>query len=173
MALGFGCVRSNMTKLRGVILAIMVGSVLAGCGGEQASGAPTANSSGSEPTVEQPSGEGRVITGQEALELYGIASSPTPGPPTATPQVWFPARAWVEPSVLPYDPNETINFLPMFSSTELDDGGIWMGDLTAGQEVILHGVSADGRVCLVEGQAQQGWSTKGWVSCNRLRFTQE
>jgi hypothetical protein len=125
------------------------------------------------PTEVAASGEGRVITGQEALELYGIAASPTPGAPTATPQIWFPARAWVEPSVLPYDPNETIDFLPMFSNTSLDEDGIWMGDLSAGQEVVLHGVSVDGSVCLVEGATQQGWSTKGWVACNRLRFAEE
>ena len=113
-----------------------------------------------------------MITGSEALELYGVAASPTPGPPTATPQIWFPARAWVEPSILPYDPNETIDFLPMFSNTTLDDDGLWLGDLGAGEEVILHGVSADGSVCLVEGEALQGWSTKGWVACNRLRFTE-
>jgi len=123
--------------------------------------------------TEAPSGEGRVITGQEALELYGIAFPPTPGRLAATPQIWFPARAWVEPSILPYDPNETIDFLPMFSSTTLDERGLWLGDLSAGEEVILHGVSADGSVCLVEGQTQQGWSTKGWVACNRLRFTEK
>ena len=77
----------------------------------------------------------------------------------------------MEPSILPYDPNETIDFLPMFSNKELDTGGLWMGDLGAGQEVVLHGVSTDGSVCLVEGETLQGWSTKGWVACNRLRFT--
>jgi hypothetical protein len=116
-------------------------------------------------------GAGRVVTGAEALELYEAAASPTPGPQTATPQIWFPANAWVERSIPRYDPEKTIDYLPMFSNTTLDENGLWMGDLVAGEEVVLHGVSADGSVCLVEGEALQGWSTKGWVACNRSRFT--
>lgn len=151
-------------------LLILVACTLASCG--VVSVTPGPGGTAEVAPTEAPSGEGRVITGEEALELYGIAFTPTPGPPTATPQIWFPARAWVEPSILPYDPNETIDFLPMFSSTTLGERGLWLGDLSAGQEVVLHGVSADGSVCLVEGQTQQGWSTKGWVACNRLRFTE-
>jgi len=160
-----------MSKRLGIALLVVLGCVVAACGSAPVApvpgGAPEAA-----PTEASSSGEGRVITGSEALELYGVAASPTHGPPTATPQIWFPARAWVEPSILPYDPNETIDFLPMFSNTTLDEDGLWLGDLGAGQEVVLHGVSADGSVCLVEGEALQGWSTKGWVACNRLRFTE-
>ena len=152
-------------------LLVVAGCLLAACGSATATAGPDASPQ-AVATEAPTSGEGRVITGQEALDLYGIGSSPTAGPPTATPQIWFPARAWVEPSILPYDPNETIDFLPMFSSTTLDTDGLWLGDLSAGQEVVLHGVSADGSVCLVEGMTQQGWSTKGWVACNRLRFTE-
>ena len=60
----------------------------------------------------------------------------------------------------------------MFSGPELDVEGTWLGDLEAGSEVVLHAVSEDGTGCLVEGPALQGWSTKGWVACNRLRFTE-
>ena len=160
-----------MKKLILIGIALTVVSLITACG----AGNPTPVVTGPTETVptEAPiTGEGRVITGSEALELYGAAASPTPGPPAATPQIWFPAKAWVEPSILPYDPNETIDFLSMFSNKELDTGGLWMGDLGAGQEVVLHGVSTDGSVCLVEGETLQGWSTKGWVACNRLRFTE-
>jgi hypothetical protein len=163
--------RMGMRKLLEISLTLAAACVLAGCGSRQ--GTPeVAGPTESAATDVPVSGKGRVITGEEALELYGAAASPTPGPPTATPQIWFPASAWVEPSILPYDPNETIDFLPMFSNMTLDEDGVWMGDLGAGEEVVLHGVSADGSVCLVEGETQQGWSTKGWVACNRLRFTE-
>jgi hypothetical protein len=123
--------------------------------------------------------DGRVITGQEALALYGIDvnNPPTPDSAKATPQTWFPAQAWVEPSILPYDPDETINFLPMYTKTGLGDSGLgepgmWLGDLETGQEVILNGITQDGKACLVEGTVMQGWEARGWVSCNRLRFTE-
>lgn len=154
---------------------VVIACLVSGCGGATATAGP--DGSPQAVATEVPvSGGGRVITGQEALDLYGIGSEPTPGPPAATPQIWFPARAWVEPSILPYDPSETIDFLPMFASTELGGltgDGIWLGDLRAGEEVVLHGVTEDGSVCLVEGKTEQGWSTKGWVACNRLRFTEE
>jgi hypothetical protein len=131
------------------------------------------------PSMPGEAGEGRVITGEEALALYGIDvnNPPTPDTALATPQTWFPAKAWVEPSVLPYDPNETIDFLPMYTKTGLGDigsneTGMWLGDLETGQEVILYGITQDGRACLVEGQVMQGWDAKGWVSCNRLRYTE-
>jgi hypothetical protein len=123
--------------------------------------------------------DGRVITGDEALALYGIDvnNPPTPDTTRATPQVWFPAKAWVEPSILPYDPEETINFLPMYTTTgfsnpALNEPGMWLGDLETGQEVILYGITQDGKVCLVEGTVMQGWDSRGWVSCNRLRYTE-
>jgi hypothetical protein len=60
----------------------------------------------------------------------------------------------------------------MYSKPELDKEGIWLGDLEAGLEVILHGISQDNTVCLVEGPVIQGWEAKGWVACNRLSFTE-
>ncbi len=60
----------------------------------------------------------------------------------------------------------------MYSKPELEDEGIWLGDLEAGLEVILHGISHISTVCLVEGPVMQGWDAKGWVSCNRLSFTE-
>jgi hypothetical protein len=160
-----------MRKALAIGFALVAAGTLAGCGPHGTAlspGGPT----GAPATQGQTFGTGRVITGTEALGLYGVDANntPTPGPATATPQNWFPARAWVEPSVLPYDATETINFLPMFSGPELDVEGTWLGDLEAGSEVILHAVSEDGTGCLVEGAVLQGWTAKGWVACNRLRF---
>lgn len=120
------------------------------------------------------SGTPREITGQEALQLYGVATE-DPGSikPTSTPLYFFPARAWVLPNEIPYDPNETITILPMFTRPSLNDGGTWLGDLEAGTEVVLQGVDAERTACLVEGVTMQGWSTMGWVACNRLRFYAE
>jgi hypothetical protein len=163
--------RLEMRSFLRIGLALAVACVLAACGTDEATlviESPTEATTIEEPLPE----EGRIIKGTEALELYGVGNTPTPAPPPATPQIWFPAKAWVEPSILPYDPDETINFLPMFSNMTLDEDGLWLGDLESGQEVVLHGVSSDGRVCLVEGPVLQGWSTKGWVACNRLRFTE-
>ena len=160
-----------MRKTLAIGFALAAAWTLTGCATNETMLTPV-GPNGTAPTQAAVPGGGRVITGTEALELYGVDVNhpPTPGPATATPQIWFPARAWVEPSVLPYDPNETINFLPMFSLPELDAEGTWLGDLKAGSEVILHAVSEDGTVCLVEGPVLQGWTTKGWVACNRLRF---
>ncbi|MDF1500757.1 MAG: hypothetical protein P1P76_09835 [Anaerolineales bacterium] len=108
----------------------------------------------------------REITGQEALELYGVVTEVVG--PTRTPESWFPIKALVLPNVLPYDPEETIEILSVFTREELSEGGTWMGDLRAGSEVVLHSVSPDGAKCLVEGTAVQGWPVKGWVACNRL-----
>ena len=149
----------------------VLGGVAVGCSMD--GGSPASNGGAGVATSVPPSGNPREITGDEALRLYGVDvnSRPTAAPPTATPQIWFPARAWVEPSVLPYDPNETINFLPMFSRPELDEEGTWLGDLEAGTEVVLHAISEDGSVCLVEGPVMQGWTMQGWVACNRLSYT--
>jgi len=149
----------------------VLGGVAVGCSMD--GGSPASNGGAGVATSVPPSGNPREITGDEALRLYGVDvnSTPTAAPPTGTPQIWFPARAWVEPSVLPYDPNETINFLPMFSRPELDEEGTWLGDLEAGTEVVLHAISEDGSVCLVEGPVMQGYTTQGWVACNRLSYT--
>jgi len=79
--------------------------------------------------------------------------------------------AKILPNEIPYDPDETITILPMFTRPSLNDGGTWLGDLEAGTEVVLHGVDAERMACLVEGTTLQGWSTMGWVACNRLRFS--
>ena len=119
------------------------------------------------------SGTPREISGQEALQLYGVVTEdPASAEPTSTPLYFFPARAWVLPNEIPYDPQETITILPMFTRPSLNDGGTWLGDLQAGSEVVLQGVNADRTACLVEGLTLQGWSTMGWVACNRLRFTE-
>lgn len=118
--------------------------------------------------IQEVPGDSRVISGQEALDLYGIETNESPITPTSTPLYFFPARAWVLESSHPYDSNEDITILPMFTRPSLDHDGTWMGDLEAGIEVILHSVSPDGLSCLVEGTAIQGWTTKGWVACNRL-----
>lgn len=131
---------------------------------------------GSDQTGTPSSGIGpRVITGDEALELYGVGreGEGTEASPTKTPEVWFPMTVWVAESLLPYDPDETIKTLPIFSTPGLSEGGTWLGDLEAGAEITLWTVFPDGSTCFVEGQAMQGWPVKGWVACNRLRFLEE
>ena len=87
-----------------------------------------------------------------------------------TPEYWFLIKAVVLENVLPYDPEETIDILSVFTREELSEGGTWMGDLGAGSEVVLHSVSPDGAICLVEGIAIKDWPVKGWVACNRLEI---
>jgi len=167
-----------MKKVMLICLLMVLAAVASACGGEQASTLlPDATQASPATQTSGNTEGGRVISGEEALDLYGIGDSPTPGPVTATPQIWFPARAWVMPSSLPYDPSETINFLPVYSTPGLgdpglSDPGLWLGDLETGQEVVLHGITQDGLACLVEGATIQGWEAKGWVSCSRLEFVQ-
>ncbi len=163
-----------MNKAFLIIILLVTAGFLGACGNLDETNAPgTVTDKG---LIEGPdvSRNGRMITGTEALELYGVDvnNPPKPGDGTSTPQVWFPAKAWVEPSILPYDPEETIYFLPMYSKPDLEIKGMWLGDLEAGVEVVLHGISRDSKVCMVEGSVMQGWEAKGWVSCNRLSFTQ-
>lgn len=148
----------------------VLGGVAAGC--SMIGRSPVSNGAPQAATSAPAAGSPREITGDEALRLYGVDvnSTPTAAPATATPQIWFPARAWVEPAVMPYDLDETIDFLPMFSRPTLDEEGTWLGDLEAGTEVVLHAISEDGSVCLVEGRVLQGWTTRGWVACNRLTY---
>ena len=113
--------------------------------------------------------EPRVITGEEALELYGIDGDEEIQA-TSTPVQWFPITVWVNENVLPYDPNENVDELAVFSRWELSDTGTWLGDLKAGTEVTLLNISEDGTSCLIEGVAIQGWEVRGWVACNRLDF---
>jgi hypothetical protein len=175
--MGAGFVRDDMKKTLLCILIMVCAVGLSGCdAGEEPTQQPDMTSV---PTMPSDAGDGRVITGEEALALYGIDvnNPPTPDIALATPQTWFPAKAWVEPSVLPYDPDETIDFLPMYTTTGLgnlglNEPGMWLGDLISGQKVILYGITQDGKVCLVEGPVMQGWEAKGWVSCNRLSYTE-
>ncbi len=150
-----------------VLVAGIVAMIVAGCsifGKGTDEGVPEEN-------VAAGDGTPRVISGQEALQLYGVATEdPVSIKPTSTPLYYFPARAWVLPNEIPYDPQETITILPMFTRPALNDGGTWLGDLEAGAEVVLQGVNADRTACLVEGLTLQGWSTMGWVACNRLSF---
>ena len=118
------------------------------------------------PEGTEPGRPPREITGQEALELYGVETEEPE--PTRTPEYWFPMKAVVLENTLPYDSEETIDILAVFTREELSEGGTWIGDLQAGSEVVLHSISPDGAKCLVEGMAIQGWPVKGWVACNRL-----
>jgi len=150
-------------------IVVVIATIAAGCSifmEESEDGTPPGE-------LQATSGTTREITGQEALRLYGIATEdPASINPTSTPLYFFPARAWVLPNEIPFDPDETITILPMFTRPSLNDGGTWLGDLEAGAEVVLQGVDADRTACLVEGLTLQGWSTMGWVACNRLRFTE-
>ncbi len=115
--------------------------------------------------------EPKRITGQEALELYGAIGS-VEEEATRIPETWFPIQVWVTENVLPYDPDETIDVVAVFTRPELTDGGTWLGDIQAGSEVTLLSVLENGSTCFIEGTAVQGWVVKGWVACNRLSFTE-
>jgi len=115
---------------------------------------------------------GRVISGEEALRLYGIDAETEVDPYEfrATPEPWFPMQVWVSASVLPYDDQDPILVLPVYADSELGVQSTWVGDLEAGTSVMLLSVHPDGRSCYVEGAALQGWEVEGWVACNRLVF---
>ncbi len=114
----------------------------------------------------------RVISGDEALSMYGIDPNrpEQTGTPTVTAEAWFPTDAWVSASVLPYDDPEPIRYLPAYSEPSLDVGGTWLGDLPEASRVRLVAVDQSGRACFVVGDAVQGWEVEGWVACNRLLF---
>jgi hypothetical protein len=116
--------------------------------------------------------EGSVISGEEALRLYGITPGDdgSPEAPTASPESWFPMRVWVSASVLPYDDPDPIRTLPVYADHELGVFSTWVGDLAAESEVTLWSVHADGRACFIESHTIQEWGVKGWVACNRLLF---
>jgi hypothetical protein len=114
----------------------------------------------------------RVISGEEALRLYGIKPGQdvaTVGP-MSTPQPWFPMQVWVSASVLPYDDPDPIQVLPVYADSELSVASTWVGDLQAGSSIKLWFDHADGYACFVEGEIIQGWEVRGWVNCNRLLF---
>ena len=115
---------------------------------------------------------GRVISGEEALRLYGIEPGIEVGPveSSSTQDPWFPMQVWVSASILPYDDPDPILVLPVYADSELGVLSTWVGDLEAGSSVTLLAVHADGRTCFVNGNALQGWTVEGWVACNRLIF---
>ena len=115
---------------------------------------------------------GRVISGEEALRLYGIESGIEVGPvePSSTQEPWFPMQVWVSASVLPYDDPDPIGVLPMYADGEFGVSSTGVGDLEAGTSVMLISVHPDGSSCFFEGISLQGWDVKGWVACNRLIF---
>ena len=115
------------------------------------------------------SDEPREITGEEALELFGIGGDGDVEP-VRTPIQWFPITVWVNVNELPYDPEESADEVAVFSRWELSDDGTWLGDILSDTEVTLFNISEDGTACLIEGMAKQGWEVKGWVACNRLDF---
>jgi hypothetical protein len=115
---------------------------------------------------------GRVISGEEALSLYGVDSETEvePEDPRITPEPWFPMQVWVSASILPYGDPDPILVLPVCADSELGVSSTWVGDLEAGSSVMLLSVHADGSVCYIEGKAFQGWEVEGWVACNRFLF---
>ena len=123
-------------------------------------------------TVMPTGGGPSVISGDDALRLYGITpgSATAPVTPTSDGGPWFPRAAWVTASVLPYDGESPIRILPVYSDPTLDVGGTWLGDLVEGDTVELLGVDQVGRACFVEGESSQEWGVEGWVACNRLLF---
>ncbi|TET38105.1 MAG: hypothetical protein E3J69_01955 [Anaerolineales bacterium] len=98
---------------------------------------------------------GRVISGEEALRLYGIESGIEVGPvePSSTKEPWFPMQVWVSASILPYDDPVPILVLPVYADSELGVSSTWVGDLEAGSSVMSLSVHADGRTCFVNGNA--------------------
>ena len=119
----------------------------------------------------------RRITGAEALRLYGLDPDGEAAAPeaTQTPVFLFPIEVVVQASGQPYDPDEVITELPMYTRPTLNgagygsgQAGTWLGDLEAGQVVTLHTFTPDQTACLVEGTTLQGWTATGWVACNRL-----
>lgn len=113
---------------------------------------------------------GRVISGEEALHLYGIDAETEVGSEEfrATPEHWFPMEVWVSASVLPYEDPDPILVLPVYADSELGVQSTWVGDLEAGNTVMLLSVHPNGRACFIEGASLQGWDVGGWVACNRL-----
>lgn len=115
---------------------------------------------------------GRTISGEEALQLYGIQSADSVPTSTVLPtsEPWLPIEVWVSASILPYGGPEPIRTLSVYSDKDLELGGYWLGDLREGDQATLRAVSPGGYSCFVEGQAVQGWPVRGWAACSRLLF---
>jgi len=116
----------------------------------------------------------RIISGEEALRLYGIepAVEVITEVPISTPEPWFPMQVWVSASVLPYDDPDPIRVLPVYADSELGVASTWVGDLEAESIVTLWSVHPNGHACFIEGETIHGWEVQGWVACNRLLFNE-
>ena len=101
------------------ILLISLGLVAAGCK-VGASEVREEDDSDSVPT-------GRIISGEEALRLYGIESGIEVGPveSSSTQDPWFPMQMWVSASILPYDDPDPILVLPVYADSELRVLSTW------------------------------------------------
>lgn len=77
----------------------------------------------------------------------------------------FPLKALITEMVSPYNSSKKVAFLPVY---KCPGGCQWLGDLTAGEAVVVSTISTDGLFCFVEGTTIQGWNSAGWVSCARL-----
>lgn len=117
---------------------------------------------------------GKIISGEEALRLYGIDArrEEESSLAWATLEPWFPMEVWVSASVLPYEDPDPILVIPVYADSELGVQSTWVGDLEVGTNVMLLSVHPDGGSCFVEGVAVQGWEVEGWVACNRLLLSE-
>jgi hypothetical protein len=117
---------------------------------------------------------GRVISGEEALHLYGIDAETVDEPveTSVSHEPWFPMQVWVSASVLPYDDPDPILVVLVYADSELGVQSTWVGDLEAGNSVMLLSIHPDGRACFIKGVSFQGWDVEGWVACNRLIFSE-
>ena len=70
---------------------------------------------------------GRVISGEEALSLYGIEPGIEVGPvePSSTQEPCFPMLVWVYASILPYEDPDPILLLPVYADSELRVLSTW------------------------------------------------
>jgi len=105
----------------------------------------------------------------------------------------LPAMAKVEAQTSPYGEDQTLNFAPVFAdgtppcTTEpqtftdpvtgaavtfgcntIFEPGVWLGDIPAGQTVLIVDIEKKVQFCRVLGVSLQGWDVDGWIRCDRL-----
>ena len=101
----------------------------------------------------------------------------------------LPAMAKVEAQPSPYGEDQALNFAPVFSNgagscEEEQKGssipgilfscippferGYWLGDVPAGQTVLIVEIEGNVEYCRVLGVSLQGWDVDGWMRCDRL-----
>lgn len=102
----------------------------------------------------------------------------------------LPAMAKVESQPSPYGEAHALNFAPVFTNDPdvLTDGlcandpnndsnceyygpfkpGVWLGDIPAGQTVLIVDIEGTISYCRVLGTSLQGWDVDGWMRCDRL-----